>query len=131
MTTIENVTTALETLFGSARKPAAVIPVMTILCGTMQRPGLSSIRSIANIAKALTSSGIQTSQGPDGSDNKTLKFARAIVDEVYRAIMLDAKIEGGIMPGGITVTTTGANAGGPVVSTGVNVNPVSLTCVPH
>ena len=97
----------------------------------MQRPGLSSIQSIANVAKALTSSGIQTSPGPDGSDNKTLKFARAIIDEVYRALMLDAKIEGGIMPGGIMVTTTGANAGGPVVSQGGNINPVRSSIVIH
>ena len=131
MLSLENITSALEGLFGSIRRPAAAIPVITILCGTLQRPGLSSIQSVANIAKSLTSHGIPTNPGPDGSANDTLKFARAIIDEVYRAIMLDAKIEGATMPGGIMVTTTGANAGGPVVSTGVNVNPVRSTIVMH
>ena len=59
---------------------------------------------------------------PDGTENKVVAYTIAVVDEIYRALREDANIQVAHTPGAITVLTTGANSGGPVVSQGVNIN---------
>ena len=120
--TISDISNTLKGLFDITRQPAPQIPGMLMAVGCMQKPGLSTAVSIGNIVKRLNKHSIPTDPLPDGSENKTVQIALAIVDEVYRAIREDANIQVAHMPGAISVLTTGANSAGPVVSQGININ---------
>ena len=121
MTTID-ISNTLKSLFDFTRQPAPEIPGMLMAIGCSQKPGLSTAVSIGNIVKRLNKHSIPTDPLPDGSENKTVQVCIAIVDEIYRAIRQDANIQVSHMPGAISITATGANAGGPVVSQGININ---------
>ena len=120
--TISDISNTLKGLFDITRQPAPQIPGMLMAVGCMQKPGLSTAISIGNIVKRLNKHGIPTDASPDGTENKTVQVALAIVDEVYRAIKEDANIQIAYAPGTITILATGANAAGPVVSQGININ---------
>lgn len=120
--TISDISDALKGLFNITRQPAPEIPGMLMAIGCMQKPGLSTAVSIGNIVKRLNKHSIPTDPLPDGTENKTVQFALAIVDEVYRAIREDANIQIAYAPGSISILATGANAAGPVVSQGININ---------
>lgn len=120
--TITDISNALKELFNITRQPAPEIPGMLMAIGCMQKPGLSTAVSIGNIVKRLNKHSIPTDPLPDGTENKTVQFALAIVDEVYRAIREDANIQIAYAPGSISILATGANAAGPVVSQGININ---------
>ena len=120
--TISDISDTLKGLFNVTRQPAPEIPGMLMAIGCMQKPGLSTTVSIGNIVKRLNKHSIPTDPLPDGTENKTVQLALAIVDEVYRAIREDANIQIAYAPGSISILATGANAAGPVVSQGININ---------
>ena len=95
---------------------------MLMAVGCIQKPGLSSKVSLGNIVKILDQHEIPTGPLPDGTENKTVQVVYAIVDEIYRALREDANIQVAHSPGAITIMASGANAGGPVVSQGININ---------
>ena len=120
--TISDISNTLKGLFDITRQPAPEIPGMLMAVGCTQKPGLSSAVSLGNIVKRLNKHSIPTDPLPDGTENKTVQVALAIIDEVFRAIREDANIQVAYAPGTISVLTTGANAAGPVVSQGININ---------
>ena len=95
---------------------------MLMAIGCKQKPGLSSKLSLGNIVRTLDQHEIPTDPLPDGTENKTVQVALAIVDEIYRAIREDANIQVAHEPGAITIMASGANSGGPVISQGININ---------
>lgn len=121
---IETITSKIRDLFmNTLQKPANMIPSIIMVCSLARRPGLSSIISLGRIAQNLSEEGIPTDKLPDGTPNLMLKFARAITREIYRSLKEDANIQVAIPSGVLNITTTGANAAGPVVSTGTNILP--------
>ena len=119
---ISSIANTIKTLFKTTRKPAPQIPGMLMAVGATQRPGLSTVVSTGNVIKALNKHGIPTDPLPDGSENKTVALVIAVIEEVFRAIREDSNVQVAHTPGAISVLTTGANSGGPVVSQGVNIN---------
>ena len=117
----EKINKAIETLLKSARKAVPTINGFILACSLMQRPGLSTLVSVANIVKELAKLGIPTGKGPDGSDNLIVASIIKVMDENYRALREDGVIESAILPGTLTFVGTGANGGGPVVVTGPNI----------
>jgi hypothetical protein len=120
--TIADITNQIKNLFDVSRQPAPEIPGMLMAIGCRQKPGLSSKISLGNIVRRLDQHEIPTDPLPDGTENKTVQVALAIVDEIYRAIREDANIQVAHEPGAITIMASGANSGGPVVSQGININ---------
>lgn len=120
--TILEICDALNGLFNITRQPAPEIPGVLMSIGCMQKPGLSPTVSLGNIVNKLNKHGIPTGPLPDGTENKTAQVVKAILEEVYRAIKEDANIQISYAPGAITILATGANAAGPVVSQGININ---------
>ena len=120
--TIADISNSIKSLFNITRQPAPEIPGMLMAIGCTQKPGLSTVVSTGNIVKAISKHGIPTDPMPDGSENKTVAYTIAVVEEIFRAIREDANIQVAHTPGAISVITTGANSGGPVVSQGVNIN---------
>ena len=119
---ISDISNSIKSLFDMTRQPAPEIPGMLMAVGCTQKPGLSTVVSTGNIAKALSKHGIPTDPLPDGTENKTVSLVIAIVEEVYRAIKEDANIQVAHMPGAISILANGSNSAGPVVSQGVNIN---------
>lgn len=120
--TIADISNSIKSLFDTTRQPAPEIPGMLMAVGCTQKPGLSTTVSVGNIVNALSKHSIPTDPMPDGTENKVVAYTIAVVEEIFRAIREDANIQVAHTPGAITVLTTGANSGGPVVSQGVNIN---------
>ena len=112
---IEKIVNTLNSLFGRVRHPAQTVSPVLTLCSSLQKPGLSTIHSVARIVTKMKKLGIPTDPMPDGSMNLNIGLVTAIVDEVYRAMREDAQVNIAIKPGSIQVVGEGGNAGGPVV----------------
>lgn len=123
---IQQICDAIRNLFNAMRAPMSTLPLLIMVCSLIKRPGLSVIISAGNIIRSQSSFGAPTSATlPDGQPNMMNSLIVQIVDEIYRAIREDMSLQVVIPSGSISVTTTGSNAGGPVVSTGYNVAPAS------
>lgn len=122
MFNIEKICDAIEKLFTKARKPVKFLSNALLFCSLAQRPGLSTILSVANIVKDLNKLGIPTGPMPDGSPNLTVAMTYAITNEVYRAIQQDLVVQGVMPPGSVSIQVSGANAGGPFTAFGTNIN---------
>lgn len=121
-TNIASISSRINDMFSFSRKPAPQVPGPLISIGGKQKPSLSTIQSAMNVIEELKKHGIPTDAMPDGSENKTMAFLIAIFDEIYRALREDANIQVAYGPGAITLMTTGANSGGPMISQGINTN---------
>ena len=111
---------AIDKMFDNRKRVEDIADGLMLVCALADRPGLSQLISTSYITKVLNELGIPTGPGPDGSPNLIVKAISAIVGEVFRAITFDAKTLGAAEIGSLGVESMGANAGGPVLSKGVN-----------
>jgi hypothetical protein len=86
------------------------------------RPGLDSEIIASNIISRFEEIGIPSGPLEGGSPNIMESLIRVIAEEVVDAIQSDARVDIAVDQGMI-VTSAGANAAGPVASTGANVAP--------
>lgn len=119
---IKTICDAIEKAITYARAPLAAIPSAILVCSAVQRPGLSSMLIASNIIRRQQEAGIPVGPADDGGANLAEAMERIRVEELVKAIKMDGKVQIGIPIGGIQFTGTGANAGGPVVITGYNIN---------
>lgn len=119
---INKIADTINSAMAKVRLPLQKIPPILLLCEIMQRPGMSAISLTSAIIARLPEAGIETGPNEDGSENVNNQFVRIICEELIKEIHNNAVIQGVIEPGSIKITGTGANAGGPVEITGVNVN---------
>lgn len=120
--TVSNIISIIKNAFNFTRGTAPKIPAPVMAIGAISREGMSTIQATTNIAAKLAEHGIPTEPAEDGSENETMVLVIAIVEEILRSIREDANIQVAFKPGDITVMTTGANGGGPMVSQGININ---------
>ena len=113
---------SIKAALSKARPPANVISGLFLVCSMIKRPGLSVLVSTANILKYLGEHGIETGPNEDGTPNQTSVRVAGIVTEIYRAMRFDANVQMAFGPGSMSITASGANAGGPVVVSGTNIN---------
>lgn len=120
---IEKICDTIKKVIDKSMRPKvpSIAPILRA-CSYAQRPGLSVIYSVGKIIQNLSKSGISTEDGVDGRPNYTNKLVTSVVSEIYRAIKEDMCIQVSVSPGGIQMTGTGANAGGPVQIMGFNTN---------
>lgn len=124
--TIAGVTGAIALKIAAARKPARKLPAILNYTTAIRRPGLSETIIATNIIEGNGQFGINTGQNPDGTENVVNMFVKNVVDCVVKAIREDAVVHCTIPVGAITVQTTGGNAGGPVESTGSNIETITI-----
>lgn len=117
-----DIANSINALMNTTRTPAPKIPGILMAIGGMQKPGLSTTVSVGNITKGLNEHDIPTEAAPDGTENKLIRIIIEIVSEIYRALREDANIQTSFMPGTMSILSTGANSGGPVISNGFNIN---------
>ena len=123
---ISQITSSINSFFSAINaKITKVVPMPAILllCAAMSRQGLSPLRSLSNVCKALEELGIPMGANPDGSPNLIISIIYEIFNEAYRALTEEAVIQGCIEPGAMQVMSNGANGGGPMVSIGTNILP--------
>ena len=123
---ISQITSSINSFFSAINaKITKVVPMPAILllCAAMSRQGLSPLRSLSNVCKALEELGIPMGANPDGSPNLIISVLNEVFKEAYRAFTEDAVIQGGIEPGAMQVMSNGANGGGPMVCIGTNILP--------
>ena len=59
---------------------------------------------------------------PDGTDNVVNEFVCNVVEKVVDELKMSSKVECTIPIGSVIVQAEGANAGGPVIAVGTNIN---------
>ena len=123
MLNIDTITNTIKSMFNSLTEPAQKLPGILILSTAIQRPGLSAAKITSNIIKNNQALGLNTGNNPDGSSNVINEYTYNIVSEVLKAIKDDGVVHVCMPPGSINITGQGANAGGPVVITGMNITP--------
>ena len=115
---IESVDAALD----AARKPANTLVGFMIYATAVHRPGISKLKITSDIIADNATLGINTGQMPDGTDNVVNQFVANVVEKVVDTLKDDAMVECVIPSGSVIVNAQGANAGGPVVAVGTNIN---------
>lgn len=106
----------------AARKPATKIAALLVYSTAVQRPGVSKIKITSEVISDNAALGINTGQMPDGTDNVVNEFVYNVVEKVIDNLKDDALVECVIPSGSLIVEANGANAGGPVVAVGTNIN---------
>ena len=116
---IETICNFIENAIKTARIPFPQIPATLLLCGVINRPGLSSMFIASNIIKRQSEAGAPVGPAADGSISIAEAMERIRVEELVKALKMDAKVQVAIPPGSIQFLGTGANAGGPVTINGM------------
>jgi len=119
---IKNLLETVNTALDAARQPANVLVGFLIYATAVHRPGISKLKITSDIIADNASLGINTGQMPDGTDNVVNQFVANVVEKVVDTLKDDAMVECVIPTGSVIVTAKGANAGGPVVAVGTNIN---------
>lgn len=120
--TIDSICNSLNNLIDKARAPLATIPSIFLICSAISRPGLSAMLIASRIIRRAGEKGIPTGNAADGSANLAMILEGVRAEEYVKAIKLESRVQTAIPIGGISVMTTGSNAGGALVGTGFNVN---------
>lgn len=124
MSVIERICNSLTSIIEKARAPLATVPSILLVCSSIRRPGLSAMSIASKIIQRQIEAGAPIGPAADGSANISEAMERIRIEEIVKAIKLDGRVQVSVPIGGIQVTCTGANAGGPVVSQGTNIMPV-------
>ena len=119
---IKNLLETVNTALDAARQPANTIVGFLIYATAVHRPGISKLKITSEIISDNASLGINTGQMPDGTENVVNQFVSNVVEKVVDTLKDDAMVECVIPSGSIIVSAKGANAGGPVVAVGTNIN---------
>ena len=115
--TLQKLCDGIEMAIKYCRVPLTYIPAIMLVCSAVQRPGLSAMVIASNIIRRQTEAG-----APIDTGGVSEAMERIRVEEMVNALKLDARVQVGIPIGGIQITGTGSNAGGPVAITGFNIN---------
>lgn len=118
---IGSITDTLNTI----KTPATSIPPFILAMGGQFRSGISASMVAAKIIQRQSEAGAPYGPSADGSANIAEAMERIRVEEIINALKFDAQVQIAIPPGNISITASGANAGGPVVVQGTNTTVVN------
>lgn len=119
---IKKLTELVDKALEAASRPVNIISAFLIYATAVNRPGVSKIKISSEIISDNATLGINTGKMPDGTDNVVNEFVYNVVEKVIDTLKDDAMVECVIPKGSVVVTAKGANAGGPVVAVGTNIN---------
>ena len=123
--TIKKIADILQKAMEVVRLPAKTIPAIMLICSIIKRPGLSAMMTAANAIQAQRDFGAPTGNFEDGTPNMMNAMIYKLTENIYNDITRNGVVQIAIPAGGIQVTVTGGNAGGPITCTGVNTNNVT------
>lgn len=116
---IEKISSSIQKVFSTVRKPLQPIPPVLLICDVRMRPGLSAIASASSIISRLPEAGIETGVNNCGSPNMNNQLVRIICEELIREIKENARVTCVVGQGQINSIGTGAG----VVVTSLNTAP--------
>ena len=99
------------------------VPVVLILTGVPNRPGLSPTKISSRIIARKGEAGLPVGVLPSGMVAPDEIMWRIAVEEIVKAFQQDSLISVGI-PLGIPIEASGVGAGGPVTVIGTSIRPV-------
>jgi hypothetical protein len=114
-----NIVKEILSFFKIPETIAPRIPPSTVVL-SKSRPGLSPSKIAARIIRRQSEAGAPIGDLPDGTESITEKMEVIRVEEIINALTTEARITTAIEPN-IQVVSTGANAGGPIVTNGQTV----------
>lgn len=119
--------TSILSLFDKVKTPASKTPAIGIITGTAMRSGFSSRRVVANIIARKPEAGAPVGNLPDGQPSVDEAMLVIMIEEIKKELLTNCLVEIAIAPTGVSITSNGANSGGPVVSQGINLLPIKGT----
>lgn len=119
---IQAISSAIEKAITAARIPLTKIPAIILVCSAVQRPGLSAKTIAANIIKRQSEAGAPVGRAADGSQNIAEAMEVIRVEEMIKALKMDARVDVAIPLGSIQVAGTVQTVAGPGTFNGTNVN---------
>lgn len=111
--TISMVIDAVKKMLGKGQSKLTPIPALLLNCTCSRRPGFSAL---------LTSAAIYANMNQNEYDDIVKKFVYNVVEKIKMNIQDDGVCFVIIPPGELKVKLIGANAGGPIVLDGINMN---------
>lgn len=121
MANLESILEVISSFLDTSLSSAPTVPPPIILLGASSKPGLNSRLITSRIISRKSECGAPAGPLPSGAPSVDEKMERIRVEEIVNALINEARITV-VVPPGTPVTTTGANAGGPVISQGVTTN---------
>lgn len=121
---INSMISAITGAFSNIKTPAPEVPAELLLAGASIRSGLSPSDIASKIIERQAEAGAPFGPMPDGSANVMEAMWRIAIEEIINGIIVDSKVDIVIPSSGISITSSGANGGGPMVSIGTNILPV-------
>ena len=115
----DRIAAELEEMFSKNIPRFPQLPTAILAAGAQNRPGLNAKRITSDIISQFSKVGIEN------GDNVWEKYTNLLVNTIIDAIVYDSSVSIGIKPSGIQIISQGGNAGGPVLSVGQNIMPVS------
>lgn len=112
---ISSLISVITTAMDKARVTLSKIPALLLLCTCTRRPGFSSIIASAKIYADMT-------YAQNENDEIVKEFVYNVVNRIKENIQDDGVCFVAIPPGELKFQLTGANAGGPLILDGKNVN---------
>ena len=122
--TIQSICKAIKETIEKVRGPVASVPALLLACSAINRPGLSAMAIASRIIRRQAEAGAPVGPAADGSSNISEAMEVIRVEELVYAIKMEMRVQIGIPIGGMRIMSTGANAGGAIVTNGFNVEPV-------
>lgn len=122
---IQSIANNLQKMMEAVRLPVQTIPAIMLLCSVIKRPGTSAMLAASEAIAGQSEFGAPTGDLPDGTPNMMNAMMYKLTKSIYKDLTRNGVIQVSIPAGGIQITATGGNAGGPVISTGVNTNNVT------
>ena len=103
MFNLQTICDGIEKAINYCRVPFAYIPASILVCSAVQRPGLSAMLIASNIIRRQVEAGAPSGNAADGSANVAEAMERIRVEEMVKALKMDAGVQIGIPIGGIQV----------------------------
>lgn len=118
---MSNVLSTLSSAFKLPNQPVTPLPPPLVMSGANMRTGLSAKDMASKIISRQSEAGAPVGDIYNSTESITEAMERIRAEEIVNALLTKSKVEI-VVPAGIPVTATGANAAGPVVSQGATTN---------
>lgn len=118
-----------STLIQEERNVLPKLSIPQILMGKI-RPGLNADAISSSAISRFKEAGIPTGPLSEGTPNAMEEYTKIIIEEIVDAIQNEMRVDVAVDIG-MQVLSTGGNAGGPVVSTGSNLQPHTAVGIPR
>lgn len=118
MASINKIFDAISSAINASRTPPAEIPTALLFTSARMRPGLSPITTASKIITRQGEAGAPVGALPSGEPNINEMMEIIRVEEIFKALLEDARIDIAVEPG-IPLEAQGANSAGPVIAIGL------------